>query len=176
MNLLRSLSMTPRIFALAILGATSLAASEHDVRRVDARDVIRLVESHQGKLVILSFWASWCPPCLEEFPDLVAIEKEFRNRGVVVVSVSADFPDRLESDLFPLLDKYRPEFPVYLRIADDPSCFARTIDPEWDGTIPATFFIGRDGRTLIKRYSRSSRYATMTRHDMKRYLESLLED
>ncbi len=47
----------------------------------------------RGKVVVLNFWATWCPPCLEETPSLEQLQQRLRNRGVVVLGVSWDADD-----------------------------------------------------------------------------------
>jgi cytochrome c biogenesis protein CcmG, thiol:disulfide interchange protein DsbE len=44
----------------------------------------------RGKIVVLNFWATWCPPCIEEMPSLVGLQKKFRGTDVIVVAVSVD--------------------------------------------------------------------------------------
>jgi cytochrome c biogenesis protein CcmG/thiol:disulfide interchange protein DsbE len=44
----------------------------------------------RGKIVVLNFWATWCPPCLEEMPSLVEMQKKFQGKGVTVLAVSVD--------------------------------------------------------------------------------------
>lgn len=50
---------------------------------------IKLSDS-KGKVVVVNFWATWCPPCRKEIPTLIALQKEYRDRGVVVIGVSLD--------------------------------------------------------------------------------------
>ena len=52
-------------------------------RKVELRD-------YRGKIVVLNFWATWCPPCVEEMPSLVQLQQRFKNKGVTVVGVSVD--------------------------------------------------------------------------------------
>lgn len=52
-------------------------------RTVDLKDL-------KGKVVVLNFWATWCPPCVEEMPSLVKMQKELKDRGVTVLAVSMD--------------------------------------------------------------------------------------
>src|ERR1700693_5128046 len=44
----------------------------------------------RGKIVVLNFWATWCPPCVEEMPSLVGMQKQMLGKGVVVLAVSVD--------------------------------------------------------------------------------------
>ncbi len=44
----------------------------------------------RGKVVVLNFWATWCPPCVEEMPSLVRMQRELKDRGVTVLAVSLD--------------------------------------------------------------------------------------
>jgi cytochrome c biogenesis protein CcmG, thiol:disulfide interchange protein DsbE len=48
------------------------------------------LDQFKGKVVVLNFWASWCPPCVEELPSLMQMQTELQNKGVVVVGISVD--------------------------------------------------------------------------------------
>lgn len=48
------------------------------------------LDQFKGKVVVLNFWASWCPPCIEELPSLMRMQTELQNKGVVVVGISVD--------------------------------------------------------------------------------------
>jgi thiol-disulfide isomerase/thioredoxin len=156
-----------------VVGATALMcslAASNPPRPVDVSDIKAIITHQRGKVVLLNFWATWCPPCTREFPDLVEIEQQYRNQGLVVVSVSADSPEKVDSDLVPFLEKYRPGFEVYFIRTQDLGQFFRLIDPQWKGTIPATFFFDREGNTSVKRYSE------MTRGEMGRIVDALLDE
>jgi len=51
----------------------------------------------QGKLVVLNFWAPWCPPCREEIPGFVRLQKEYGDRGVQFVGIALDSADRVRA-------------------------------------------------------------------------------
>ena len=94
-----------------------------------------------GKILALNFWASWCPPCLEELPSMNQFAQEYGSQGVVVLGISIDKNEKL----------YK-RFLTQMHVA-----FDTARDPEADisanyGTfqIPETYIIGRDGKVLEK--------------------------
>ena len=155
---------------MSALALSSGRSAPEPARLVNAKEIKELIALHEGKVVLLNFWATWCPPCLVEFPEIVALEKAYRDQGLVVISVSADPPERVETDLSPFLQKENPGFPVYVRKREDPEQFTRAIDPHWTGKIPATFFYDRQGKPSVRRYS------TMTREELEKILEYLLAE
>jgi cytochrome c biogenesis protein CcmG, thiol:disulfide interchange protein DsbE len=48
------------------------------------------LDEFRGKVVVLNFWATWCPPCIEEMPSLVQMQQKMKGKGVEVVAVSVD--------------------------------------------------------------------------------------
>ncbi|MBI1896379.1 MAG: TlpA family protein disulfide reductase [Acidobacteria bacterium] len=94
-----------------------------------------------GRLLVLNFWATWCPPCVSEFPSLNAFAEQVRNDGVVVMGISVD---RNESAYRGFLQQMRPTFVT----ARDP---AADISSEY-GTFkyPETYVISHDGKVLQK--------------------------
>ena len=156
--------------ALISAGLTTTQEVSRDLRPVDAPDILEVVAENKGRVVLLNFWATWCPPCKVEFPDLVSLQKAYRDRGLVVISVSADFPSQIDSELLPFLEKHRPTFPIYLKETDDIDEFIRIIDPQWTGAMPATFFFAPDGDVASKKFS------VMTKEEMVKVVEGLLKD
>lgn len=94
-----------------------------------------------GKLLVLNFWATWCPPCVDEIPSLDAFQKEFASQGVVVLGVSIDRNEKLYREF---LDRFKVSFET-------------SRDPEWNlntryGTFqfPETYIIDKNGKVLEK--------------------------
>ena len=99
------------------------------------------VSSFGGKLLVLNFWATWCPPCIDELPSLNEFQKRFAKAGVVVVGVSVDKDEKAYRDF---LARWRLSFVT----ARDPD---RKINADY-GTLkfPETYIIDRNGKVLRK--------------------------
>jgi len=96
----------------------------------------------RGKVVVLNFWASWCPPCLDETPSLNRLQEQIASKGGVVLGVSED-EDNAAFAKF-LVDQH-VIFPTYR----DP--VAKKIAQEYGTEMyPETYFIARDGRIARK--------------------------
>lgn len=102
-------------------------------RRVRLRDFA-------NKVVLLSFWASWCKPCHQELPALQEIWRRHRAHGFELVSVAVDPPDT-ESEVRQMARRYRYEFPVLL---DPETDVANRFNPTM--ALPYSVLIDRTGR------------------------------
>jgi peroxiredoxin len=67
------------------------------------------LKDYRGRVVVLNFWATWCPPCVEEMPSLAAFAREMESAGVTVVGVSLDYD---EDALRQFIEKHEVKFPI----------------------------------------------------------------
>lgn len=105
-----------------------------------------VLEHHRGKVVVVNYWATWCIPCLQELPELDLLQERYGDRGLVVLAVSMDDPDKLEDRVRPFFAKRAPGLVSYLASAGDNSVdFVMAFDPEWPGALPTTMFFDRGG-------------------------------
>ncbi len=94
----------------------------------------------KGKVVLLNFWATWCPPCREEIPDLVSLQKQYAAQGLVVLGVSMDEggPARVAA----FAKKYAINYPVVMGTDE--------VSDAYGGiqVLPTTFIIDRKGNVV----------------------------
>jgi thiol-disulfide isomerase/thioredoxin len=120
-----------------------------DLPLIDLDGYDKILATYKGKPLVVTFWATWCEPCRDEYPMLVALAKEYAPKGLAVYGVS--FDNNADMHLVrDFLAKNRPGFPNYRQNPNiDIDAFYRGVNPQWTGTMPETIFYGRDGRILI---------------------------
>lgn len=105
----------------------------------------KMVFAHRGRPLLVDFWATWCAPCREELPKLVALHSRFRAKGLEFVTISCDEPEQ-EAQAATFIQKQGAPGPYYIRHAKDDDKFITAIDPRWSGALPALFLFDREGR------------------------------
>jgi cytochrome c biogenesis protein CcmG, thiol:disulfide interchange protein DsbE len=122
-----------------------------------------------GKVLVLNFWASWCPPCVQETPSLSQFAAAYKNKGVVVLGISVDKDEKAYKNF---LQRFNPAF---LTVRED------TIHEEF-GTYmyPETYIINAEGRVLRKIVEpgdwpgNPQRFSDWTDPQLAKYIDSLL--
>jgi thiol-disulfide isomerase/thioredoxin len=116
------------------------------VEPLDEAGLKRMIQNREGKVLLLNVWATWCAPCVEEFPDIARLSQSYDSKTLEVVAVSADYPDEVDSKIIPFLKKQNVSFRVYVAKFDDQEDFINALDPTWNGALPATLIYDRHGR------------------------------
>ncbi|MGA2797062.1 MAG: TlpA disulfide reductase family protein [Thermoguttaceae bacterium] len=111
------LTIIPWLLALALLGCTAIngcvKSSGEKMQPIDAVGLAKFVDQHPGKVVLIDFWATWCPPCVQLFPHTVELHKRWADRGLVVAAVSLDDPSD-ESVVRRFLAEKGADFPNFI--------------------------------------------------------------
>ena len=130
-----------------IVGAgftTTVYADDDPVAKIDIPQLQSLINGNKGKVTVVNFWATWCPPCLKEFPDIVKFYNTYHSKGVEVVAISMNEPDEME-DIADFLNENKPPFPVYMAASQDEK-FYSGIGHDWEGLIPLTLIFDTEGK------------------------------
>jgi thiol-disulfide isomerase/thioredoxin len=131
-------------------------AETGDVREIDLDGLKKLIQRDpkDTRPLLVNFWATWCDPCREEFPDLVKIDADYRARGLNFVAISLDDVADIKARVEPFLKEMKATMRVVLLNVNDPEPAIHTVDPSWQGDMPATFLYDKDGKVVFKHFGR----------------------
>ena len=114
---------------------------------IDVAGVKELVENKGENLRLINVWATWCGPCIIEFPEFIDMQRMYGNRDFEVVSISMDRPEK-EEKVLEFLDKNQAAFANFLNISSDRDAFIEAFDPRWQGNLPFTMVIAPGGEVI----------------------------
>jgi thiol-disulfide isomerase/thioredoxin len=143
------------IFAAVAVGASaqkpvgpkktpSTAVKMPVVKQIDAAALGALVKS-SGKPLLVNFWATWCDPCREEFPDLVKLDNEFHGKLDFIV-ISLDDLAEINRDVPKFLAEMKADMPAYLLKTDDEGAAIAIVSKDWKGGLPFTVLYDANGQ------------------------------
>jgi peroxiredoxin len=126
--------------AMSQLEADDQKRQQADFTLTDLKGKSCTLKSLQGKVVLVNFWATWCPPCRKELPDLDALYKHFRNQGLVILAISDEEPGKVK----PFIAEKGISYTVLL----DPGRKVNTLFNVMG--IPKTFIYDRSGKLVAE--------------------------
>ena len=128
------------------------AASTQSSIKVTLVDEVALkkVMTPNGKPLLVNFWATWCDPCREEFPELVKIDQQYKGK-IDFITVSLDEVENISTTVPKFLSAMKSEMPPYLLKANDENTFISAIAKDWQGGMPFTALYAPDGKLIYYR-------------------------
>ena len=149
---------TTRTFGCSIKWADKIPSAEEalakwneetaELETVDLDGIKKLVANDTKNLRVINVWATWCGPCVTEFPELVEIHRMYRNRDFEFVTITADPPERREQALA-FLNKQHASMKNFIFNEDDPYKLADALGFEWQGALPYTAVIAPGGKVVF---------------------------
>jgi thiol-disulfide isomerase/thioredoxin len=120
-----------------------------DVTVIDEAGLKKAIQPN-GKPLLINFWATWCDPCREEFPDLVKLNADYKGKIDFIV-ISLDDLAELKHDVPRFLDEMKSDMPAYLLKVPDESAAISSVSKDWTGGLPFTILFGVDGKMVYLR-------------------------
>ena len=130
-------------------GEKKWAAEEVALTPIDTAGLKALTANDSGKLRLVNVWATWCGPCQVEFPDLVAVYRMYRGRGLELATLSADPPEK-SAPVLAFLKEQRASGRNHIFEKPDPYALIDPIDPKWQGELPHTVVVAPGGRVVYR--------------------------
>jgi thiol-disulfide isomerase/thioredoxin len=124
------------------------------VSAINTDELKVLLTQQRERPLLVNFWATFCDPCRDEFPDLVKIDKEYRPHALEFVTVSLDDMSDLKTEVPKFLDAMKATMPAYLLDTTDPEPAINLVDPRWRGDLPATYLYNEKGEVVYKHIGR----------------------
>ena len=115
-----------------------------------ASDLKKLRSNPDKKMMLVSFWATWCGSCIHEFPDLEDTYRMYKVRDFELVTVAANMPDEKDS-VMRLLQKFHATSRNLLFDSTDTAVLQAAFDPKWESAVPYTVLIAPDGKVLYQK-------------------------
>jgi peroxiredoxin len=118
---------------------------------IDAEGVKKLAKNDTKNLRLISVWATWCGPCVEELSELVTIQRMYRGRRFEMITISLDGVQNRDQAL-EFLTKKHASSANYLFDSDDRDQLAEALDPQWPGPLPYTVLIAPGGKVIYRKH------------------------
>jgi thiol-disulfide isomerase/thioredoxin len=129
--------------------ANAQTAVTAKVTQIDVVALKRLVRPN-GKPLLVNFWATWCDPCREEYPDLVKIDQEYRGK-IDFITVSLDEVGDKDTAVPKFLADMKAEMPSYLLVTNNEEAAMGVVSKDWTGGLPFTILYDAKGAVLYSR-------------------------
>lgn len=126
-----------------------LAKEKVALEEIDAEGAADLRRNKSRKLRLINVWATWCGPCVIEFPELVKMNRMYRRRPFEFISVSLDPPAK-SKDVLRTLEKFQASNRNYIYDSEDRDALAEALDEKWTGALPFTILVKPGGKIVYR--------------------------
>jgi len=134
------------VFSFAVFAQKKVPTPSVNLPKVTQIDeiTIKTALKPNGKPLLVNFWATWCDPCREEFPDLVKIDLEYKGK-IDFITISLDDLAEINRDVPKFLSEQKAEMPAFLLKTADENAVITSITKDWQGGLPFTILYNEKG-------------------------------
>jgi thiol-disulfide isomerase/thioredoxin len=119
------------------------------IKQIDSTG-LRKALTPSKKPLLVNFWATWCDPCRDEFPDLVKLDADYKGK-IDFITISLDELSEIDRDVPKFLLDMKAGMPAYLLKAEDDEAAIASVSKEWSGALPLTVLYDATGKQIYYR-------------------------
>lgn len=137
--------------AVVLMMTTGCSNRQESLQLVeaDAAAILEAVEGQSGsQAVLVNYWATWCKPCVDEFPMIVELDGKYSQEGLETYFVSVDFSDA-KSQVRDFLEKQGVKGLSFIKTEGGDNEFIDAISKKWTGAVPFTIVYGKHSGAII---------------------------
>lgn len=125
--------------AIVMLLVIPVMAQAQGISKINVQDLNALIASSKGRVLIINFWATWCAPCVKEFPGMVAVRQQYPESDLTMIGISVDYNVRPVENF---VKQNKVNFPIYLDNGDISKMMSIK-------SIPRTLIFNRNGEKVL---------------------------
>jgi thiol-disulfide isomerase/thioredoxin len=152
------LGVTLLIVSAGVCAQTSAKVKGAVPKATDSLPVVTVIDQAgleravrpNGKPLLINFWATWCDPCRDEFPDLVKINSDYKNK-IDFITISLDDLADLKLAVPKFLVEMKAGMPAYLLRVPDEGAAISSVYSDWTGGLPFTILFDKSGKIAYSR-------------------------
>ena len=133
------------------------------LEKINEAGITELLQNDSDKLRLINIWATWCGPCVMEYPSFIEIHRMYQGRDFEFISLSADTPQQEEVAL-KFLKKQNSAVQNYIFEKDDKYALIEAVDPDWQGALPYTVLVEPGGKKIY------AKQGIISPHELKRLI------
>lgn len=119
---------------------------------IDEAGIKEILKNNTDKVRLINIWATWCGPCVSEFPEFVIINRMYNARDFELITISADEPSKKEK-VHDFLKKKQAANKNYIFTGDNKYKLIEAVDPKWQGALPYTVLVEPGGKIVYAKQS-----------------------
>ena len=136
----------PAALVILLIFAACISTPAQEIKPIERLSQLDSIKNEaKGSVLLINFWASWCKPCVKEFPDLVKLYNDYKDKGFRLLFISLDDIPDIDKAVKPFLAQQKVDFTTYYNKLAKPEEVMDYIDKNWQGAIPSTYIYDKEG-------------------------------
>jgi peroxiredoxin len=132
--------------SVSMLNQLSAGEKAPDFKLPDVKGKMVSLSDYRSKVVLIDFWATWCPPCRKEIPHFNELYQQYKAQGLEILGISVDQEGKSAIDKF--LKNNRVAYPILFDDKSASLAYQKLLKPEERGGIPFTFIVDKQGKVV----------------------------